>query len=159
MQSSISRWQSSLQTHVNNKIWNNIYCICRQTLFQPSLAWRQTKWYKIWISVNHIISHSLIPQHQSSLTQTTLHPSPYKTLSQQPATWFYVIVLRGKTTNSNKLSVGIEWLLHDKMRWYPILFGMTVFKLFNISIKLDHPSFFWDLSIKTQILQRVSLFI
>lgn len=27
-----------------------------------------------------------IPQHQSSLTQTTLHPSPYKTLSQQPAT-------------------------------------------------------------------------
>lgn len=100
-----------------------------------------------------------IPQHQSSLTQTTLHPSPYKTLSQQPATWFYVIVLRGKTTNSNKLSVGIEWLLHDKMRWYPILFGMTVFKLFNISIKLDHPSFFWDLSIKTQILQRVSLFI
>lgn len=34
-----------------------------------------------------------------------------------------------------------------------------VFKLFNISIKLYHPSFFWDLRIKTQILQRVSLFI
>lgn len=109
---------------------------------------------EIWISVNHIISHSLF----HSISPLS-HPSPYKTLSQQPATWFYVIVLRGKTTNSNKLSVGIEWLLHDKMRWYPILFGMTCFKLFNISIKLDHPSFFWDLSIKTQILQRVSLFI
>lgn len=34
-----------------------------------------------------------------------------------------------------------------------------VFKLFNISIKLYHPSFFWDLRIKTQILQRVSFFI
>lgn len=85
MQTSISRWQSSLQTHVNNKIWNNIYCICRQTLFQPSLAWRQTKWYKIWISVNHIISHTLystasVLSHTNNITPFSIQ-NPLSTAS------------------------------------------------------------------------------
>lgn len=92
MQSSISRWQSSLQTHVNNKIWNNIYCICWQTLFQPSLAWRQTKWYKIWISVNHIISHSLfhsISPLSHKQHYTLLHTKPSLNSQQPDSTWLF----------------------------------------------------------------------